>query len=680
MMRSASTSNVDEDIVDDSVAPSTSLTYRDTITELKEKPAVSLRQSTSVIARPAAPRNEPSPFQRIIITTDGQVITDEALETAKDIQKCLALRKKYLYQAKTPWPYSLDSVFGTPPPTEIPSASEHTFEMHNGVFVVFENAQAEEANQPAYEAAPSVREYFQDVNYMMRVATAGPAKSISYRRLHVLEARFHLHAVLNESKEVEEQKTVPHRDFYNVRKVDTHVHHSSAMNQKHLLKFIKKKLRECPDDVVIYRDGRYLTLKEVFESLNLSPYQLSVDTLDVHADKNIFHRFDKFNLKYNPCGQSRLREIFLKTSNFIKGKYMAEITQELMRSLEDTKYQSAEYRISIYGRSPDEWTQLASWFIDNKIHSDNVRWLIQIPRLYEIFRESATPNLETFEDLLSNIFRPLFEVTRDPSSNPALHQFLQQVIGIDCVDDESKPEQRLYESIPEPNEWTRKRNPPYSYYLYYLYSNLYTLNKFREAKNLRTFVLRPHSGEAGEIDHLAASFLTSENISHGINLRKAPVLQYLYYLAQVGLAMSPSSNNNLFVEYQKNPFPNFFAKGLNVSLSTDDPLQFHITKEPLVEEYSVAGQVYKLTASDLCEIARNSVYQSGFEHAVKSHWLGPHYQLPGPRGNDINKTNVPDIRISYRHETLLDELRWLEGILVARNLPADHLQQMIAEL
>lgn len=187
MLRSASTSNVEEDIVADSVTASTSLTYRDTITELKEKPAVSLRQSTSVIARPAAPRNEPSPFQRIIITTDGQVITDEALETAKDIQRCLALRKKYLYQAKTPWPYSLDSAFGTPPPTEIPSASEHTFAMHNGVFVVFENGQAEEANQPAYEAAPSVREYFIDVNYLMRVATAGPAKSISYRR-HVAQA------------------------------------------------------------------------------------------------------------------------------------------------------------------------------------------------------------------------------------------------------------------------------------------------------------------------------------------------------------------------------------------------------------------------------------------------------------------------------------------------------------
>ena len=42
---------------------------------------------------------------------------------------------------------------------------------------------------------------------------------------------------------------------------------------------------------------------------------------------------------------------------------------------------------------------------------------------------------------------------------------------------------------------------------------------------------------------------------------------------QVGLAMSPLSNNHLFVDYFQNPFPDFFASGLNVSLSTDDPLQ-----------------------------------------------------------------------------------------------------------
>jgi hypothetical protein len=30
-----------------------------------------------------------------------------------------------------------------------------------------------------------------------------------------------------------------------------------------------------------------------------------------------------------------------------------------------------------------------------------------------------------------------------------------------------------------------------------------------------------------------SSFLLSENIAHGINLRKSPSLQYLYYIAQV---------------------------------------------------------------------------------------------------------------------------------------------------
>ncbi len=55
--------------------------------------------------------------------------------------------------------------------------------------------------------------------------------------------------------------------------------------------------------------------------------------------------------------------------------------------------------------------------------------------------------------------------------------------------------------------------------------------------------------------------------------------------------MSPLSNNSLFLDYHRNPFPTFFARGMNVSLSTDDPLQIHLTKEPLVEEYSVAAQV-----------------------------------------------------------------------------------------
>lgn len=49
--------------------------------------------------------------------------------------------------------------------------------------------------------------------------------------------------------------------------------------------------------------------------------------------------------------------------------------------------------------------------------------------------------------------------------------------------------------------------------------------------------------------------------------------------------MSPLSNNSLFLAYDRNPFPTYFARGLRVALSTDDPLQFHFTREPLIEEY-----------------------------------------------------------------------------------------------
>lgn len=55
--------------------------------------------------------------------------------------------------------------------------------------------------------------------------------------------------------------------------------------------------------------------------------------------------------------------------------------QQVMRELEESKFQNAELRISIYGKSPDEWKKLAKWAIDHNVYSHNVRWLIQVPRI-----------------------------------------------------------------------------------------------------------------------------------------------------------------------------------------------------------------------------------------------------------------------------------------------------------
>lgn len=130
--------------------------------------------------------------------------------------------------------------------------------------------------------------------------------------------------------------------------VDTHIHAAACMNQKHLLSFIQTTYETDAERPVLENAGQKLTLKQVFNNLNMDPYDLTVDSLDVHAvsrsllafvightywhgtwflnlsqGRQTFHRFDKFNSKYNPVGASELREIYLKTDNYIKGEYFA---------------------------------------------------------------------------------------------------------------------------------------------------------------------------------------------------------------------------------------------------------------------------------------------------------------------------------------------------------------------
>jgi len=605
------------------------------------------------------------------VITPEAAMTDELEEACAMLVECIDLRKKWLFQpAITPEKRSAEPEAATPADvTPIPlqytpmPATSHCYEMVDGVMHVYAD---ENSRENLFQAPGNAAEFFTSMNRILRYAALGPVKSLCHHRLMLLEQKFNLHVMLNTDKEFLSQKAAPHRDFYNVRKVDTHIHHSACMHQKHLLRFIKSKLRKEPDEVVIFRDGKYLTLKEVFESLNLTGYDLNVDTLDMHADKSLFHRFDRFNLKYNPFGQSRLREIFIKQDNLIHGRFLAELTKEVFNDLESSKYQHAEMRVSIYGRKAMEWDILASWVAANELFSNNNVWLIQIPRLYNVYKNTGV--IENFQQMLDNIFEPLFAVTKDPASHPQLHVYLSQVVGFDMVDDESKPERRPTKHCPPPAEWNSKHNCAYSYYAYYVYANLYVLNKFRESRGLNTFSFRPHAGEAGDVDHLASAFMLCENIAHGINLRKSPMLQYLYYLAQIGLCMSPLSNNTLFLDYHKNPFPAFFARGLSVSLSTDDPLQIHLTKEPLVEEYSVAAQVWKMSSADLCEIARYGVLHSGYPHACKKHWVAAEYWRPGPDGNDIHKTNVPNLRLRFRYDTYMDEMRLVAHGALAYNM------------
>lgn len=43
---------------------------------------------------------------------------------------------------------------------------------------------------------------------------------------------------------------------------------------------------------------------------------------------------------------------------------------------------------------------------------------------------------------------------------------------------------------------------------------------FCRQRGMNTFQFRPHCGEAGAVTHLLACFMTADNISHGLNLKK----------------------------------------------------------------------------------------------------------------------------------------------------------------
>ena len=79
----------------------------------------------------------------------------------------------------------------------------------------------------------------------------------------------------------------------------------------------------------------------------------------------------------------------------------------------------------------------------------------------------------------------------------------------------------------------------------------------------------------------------------------------------------------------------------------------------LCADLLINGQVYNLSAVDLCELAANSVKQSGFDEKFKKHCVGNYY-IKGPKGNHIYQSNVPDARLDFRQSLLREEMSFIK--------------------
>uniref|UniRef100_A0A915P8G7 Spindle pole body component n=1 Tax=Meloidogyne floridensis TaxID=298350 RepID=A0A915P8G7_9BILA len=96
-------------------------------------------------------------------------------------------------------------------------------ERHRGTVAVIDKS-TKEIFEPLKKFYITREKYLKDFNWLNRICNEGPLKTFCYRRLTFLQTHFQLHVLLNEQLESAEQRSVPHRDFYNIRKVDTHIH------------------------------------------------------------------------------------------------------------------------------------------------------------------------------------------------------------------------------------------------------------------------------------------------------------------------------------------------------------------------------------------------------------------------------------------------------------------------
>jgi AMP deaminase len=509
----------------------------------------------------AWPYRETLSFTRGLIFYGSGSITAESQRACRSIVKARRLRQKYfggMGCANRGDPECLRR-----PDLRFRIGADGVAELH-----LPGDGAGEPGERGSLVTVPDVEAFSRDYARLVEMVSEGSMRSYCFQRLQMLSTSFKMHNTINASVEREEQQNLLGTDFYRTMKIDNHIHAAAAPTAKTFVEFVRRKLETEGETEVV--PGQ--TLRQVFRDAGLDTEHLTIDAFNVLADYSVYQRFDQFNQKYSPFALADMRRIFLKTTNHIDGRYFAELLKIVINRHELGKghVSACEMRLSVYGMERHEWHDLSRWILRDWSGSEegpgpmvsaHNRWLVQIPRLWRIYSkkpvEPGQPQ-RSFLEMIENIFAPLFEATLRPDEHPEIAQAMMHIVGFDSVDDEGALEENC--TTQRPGEWTTDKNPSFWWQLYFLWANMEVLNHLRQARGLNTFAFRPHAGETGDPMHLAATYLLCQSVNHGILLDMQVSLQYLYYLDQIGLSISPLSNNFLFRKIAENPFPKFFRR------------------------------------------------------------------------------------------------------------------------
>lgn len=130
---------------------------------------------------------------------------------------------------------------------------------------------------------------------------------------------------------------------------------------------------------------------------------------------------------------------------------------------------------------------------------------------------------------------------------------------------------------------------------------------FQRAREAGLHVIA-HAGEAAGADSVrqAVLGLGAERIGHGVRAIEDPAVLDLLAERRICLEVCPTSNlqTSTFPDYASHPLPALLARGLQVTLNTDDP---SISGIDLAHEYRIAVEELGLTEADLRRMQENAL-------------------------------------------------------------------------
>ena len=575
--------------------------------------------------------------------------------------------------------------------------------------------------------------------------------------------KFELYTNLCSNLEIQQTKMIPHKDFYNVLKVDPDLLINGCFSIHQLNNFIMNKLRTDSKKIVVELDGQTKTLGELFETgdSNTSSYEHVViddDFLEWYQyqylpnhsgslEKVMF--LNDQDMDANTATKLfyfKVAKLFLEFDNYIEGQYLFELIETCIfkRKSRHQLYQlSIDFQFNMAkdeksGKLYNQWCENFYNFNERfaKHNHRNIEWNVRVHRNYTyLFEQGLVFN---FEDYLNEIHHL---IKNAPKVNCSIKH-------IDVIYRDS--DSYLWKSFSctaatSPANWNISDNPPLAYYMFYIHqllsentikskgnkvcdnngnlcSNITLRNNCGSQKSMGKLSQFTMLGDSIYKESLIANILLADSnqITSAEPIAQTAIFQYLYYILQITCIVSPlstvskyyggsdvhdynKSNDTLYHAtnfstasinktpqsnshsssdvsmknrdlnysrasnffYRGNPFMDMHKMGIRVVLSSHS-IVFNnsYTRDPLLEEYSVAASIYLINSCDMCELALNSTTDHGdynykdetYDHPFEDNEEEEAYGYE----DDVYKHNVAPVRRQYRITTWQTEMNNLK--------------------